>query len=64
VLFAPIPLSNVVPALVIVLIALAYIEDDGVLLSIGLLAALVVLTVVAAAVWGTFLGVQRIGGRW
>jgi hypothetical protein len=64
VLFAPIPLSNVVPALVIVLIALAYIEDDGVLLSIGLLAALVVLTVVAAAVWGTFLGVQWIGGLW
>jgi hypothetical protein len=37
--FIPIPLSNVVPVLVIALISLAYLEEDGVLLSIALLAA-------------------------
>src|ERR1700716_3934891 len=36
--FIPMPLSNVVPALVIALISLAYLEEDGVLLSIALLA--------------------------
>ena len=37
--FTPIPLSNVVPALVIALISLAYLEEDGLLLSIALLAS-------------------------
>ena len=41
--FTPIPLSNVVPALVIALISLAYLEEDGLLLSIALLAAVIVL---------------------
>jgi len=40
--FSPIPLSNVLPALVIVLISLAYLEEDGLLLLIALLAALIV----------------------
>ena len=31
VVFAPIPLSNVIPALVIALITLAYLEEDGLL---------------------------------
>ena len=43
--FIPIPLSNVVPALVIALISLAYLEEDGILLSIALLAAIIVLAV-------------------
>jgi len=42
--FLPIPLSGVVPAMVIGLIALAYLEEDGLLLLIGLLAAILVLT--------------------
>ena len=33
--FTPIPLSNVVPAPVIALISLAYLEEDGLLLSIA-----------------------------
>jgi hypothetical protein len=41
--FIPIPLSNVIPALAIGLISLAYIEADGLLLSIALLAATIVL---------------------
>ena len=36
VVFTPIPLSNVVPAFVIALISLAYLEEDGLLLSIAL----------------------------
>jgi len=41
--FAPIPLSCVAP-LVIALISIAYIEEDGLLLSIAMLVAVIVLT--------------------
>lgn len=64
VLFTPIPFSNVVPALVIALIALAYLEEDGLLLSIALLAAVIVLAVAAAAIWETVLGAKWISGLW
>jgi hypothetical protein len=59
---APIPLSNIVPALVIALISLAYLEEDGLALFIALLAALVVLTVALVAVWQTVLGAKWISG--
>jgi hypothetical protein len=62
--FSPIPLSNVVPALLIALISLAYLEEDGLLLSIALLAAVVVLTVMLLAVWETFLGAKWISKLW
>lgn len=52
-LLAPIPLSNVPPALVIVLIAFAYLEEDGVLLTLALLAGLVLLGAIGVAAWGT-----------
>jgi len=60
--FIPIPLSNVVPALVIALISLAYLEEDGILLSIALLAAVIVVTIVLVAVWETVLDAERIIG--
>ena len=63
-LFTPLPLSNVVPALVIALISLAYLEEDGLLLSIALLASVVVLAVELAAVWETVLGAKWIYGLW
>jgi hypothetical protein len=63
-LFTPVPLSNVVPALVIALISLAYLEEDGLLLSIALLAGVVVLAVELAAVWETILGAKWIFGLW
>jgi hypothetical protein len=47
---------------VIALISLAYLEEDGLVLSIGLLAALVVLTAAVAAVWETVLGVKWLSG--
>jgi len=52
-LLAPIPLSNVPPALLIVLIAFAYLEEDGVLLCAALLAALLLFALLAAAGWQT-----------
>jgi hypothetical protein len=63
-LFVPIPLSNVVPALLIALISLAYLEEDGLLLAIALLAAVIVLTVAVAAVWETVLGAEWISHLW
>ena len=62
--FIPIPLSNVVPALVIALISLAYLEEDGMLLSIALLAAVMVLAVMFMAAWETVLGAKWIIGLW
>ena len=62
--FIPIPLSNVVPALVIALISLAYLEEDGILLSIALLAAVIVLAVATAAVWQMVGGAKWIIGLW
>jgi hypothetical protein len=61
---APIPLSNVVPALVIALISLAYLEEDGLVLSIALLAAIIVMTIAAAVVWETVLGGKWLSARW
>jgi hypothetical protein len=52
-LLAPFPLSNIPPALVIMLISVAYLEEDGVLLSVAMIAAVLLLTVVSAAVWET-----------
>jgi hypothetical protein len=46
-------LSNVIPALAIMLIAFAFLEEDGVLLCIALAAAAVSLAITAAAIWGT-----------
>jgi hypothetical protein len=60
VVFAPIPLSNVVPALVIALISLAYLEEDGLLLSIALMVAVIVMIVAVAAVWEAVLGAEWI----
>ena len=63
-LFTPIPLSNVVPALLIALISLAYLEEDGLLLSIALLVASIVLTVELVAVWQMVRGAKWIVGLW
>ena len=62
--FTPIPLSNVVPAPVIALISLAYLEEDGLLLSIAPLDAVIVLTVELAVVWETVLSANWIVGLW
>jgi hypothetical protein len=51
-LLVPIPLSNVLPGLVLVVIACASLQRDGLLLCLGLLAAVVLLVLASAAAWG------------
>ena len=63
-LFSPIPLTNVVPALVIALISLAYVEEDGIFLTIALLGAVVVLGIASVAVWEMIRGAKCVGTLW
>lgn len=51
-LVSPVPFGHVLPALVIMLLALAYLEEDGVALLVALLAAALSLAVTGATVWG------------
>jgi hypothetical protein len=51
-LLTPMPLSDVAPAMVISMISLAYVEEDGLLLSAGFLAAIILIGITSAAVWG------------
>ena len=52
-LFVPVPLSNIPPAVLILLIAFAYLEEDGALLSFALAAALMLLAaIVSGTIWG------------
>ncbi len=51
-MLAPLPFSHVFPALVIMLLAFAFLEEDGILLSIALLLAAISLAVTIAAIWG------------
>jgi hypothetical protein len=57
----PIPLINVVPALMIVLISLAYLREDGVLLCISIAAALLALALFGTFVWASASRIQSIG---
>ena len=52
-LISPFPFSDVIPALVIMLLALAYLEEDGLVLIISLAASLASFTITVAALWGT-----------
>jgi hypothetical protein len=55
-LLTPVPFSNVAPAVVISMISLAYVEEDGLLLSVALLAAIILIGMASAAVWGAIVG--------
>ena len=59
-LLTPVPLSNVAPAMVISLISLANVEEDGLLLSVGFLAAIILIGLGSVAVWGTIIGATLI----
>ena len=63
-LLTPVPLSNVAPAMVISLISLAYVEEDGLLLSVALLAAIILIGIASAAIWGTIVGAVLICPLW
>ena len=49
----PFPFSHIIPALVIMLLSFAYLEEDGVLLCISLAAAIISFSITAATVWAT-----------
>jgi hypothetical protein len=55
-LVAPIPMIQVFPASVIVILALAHIENDGLLLAIGVVGAAAMSTLAVTAVWQIALG--------
>jgi hypothetical protein len=59
-LLTPIPLSNILPAFLIALISLAYLEEDGVMLSIGLVIGFVVLAIDVGIVWEIVHGAKRL----
>lgn len=52
-LFVPFPLSNIPFGLNIILLSFAYLEQDGVLLSLALAVALCLLAAVLGATWST-----------
>jgi hypothetical protein len=60
----PFPFSHIIPALVIMLISFAYLEEDGVLLCISLAAALLSLSITAATVWATVRATSLIERIW
>jgi hypothetical protein len=49
---SPVPFSQVIPLFVILLIAFAYLEEDGMLLCIGMVAALISCVITGATIWG------------
>ncbi len=59
-MLAPIPLGHVAPALVIMLLAFAFLEEDGVLLLLALVAAALSLAITTAVVWGTVIGIEAL----
>lgn len=55
-LFLPVPLTNIIPGLLIMLIAVAYLEEDGILLSIALCAAMPSLAITWVEGWTALRG--------
>lgn len=55
-LFAPLPLSNVPVASAIILVAFAYLEEDGILLAAALTISLLLFAVGATALWASIAG--------
>jgi hypothetical protein len=51
-LLTPIPLSNIPIGLTVILVAFAYLEEDGVLLALALATSLALLAAAATALWG------------
>jgi hypothetical protein len=60
----PIPFSHIIPMLVIILISFAYLEEDGLLLCISLVAAAVSFAVTAATVWAAVQATGLLESLW
>ena len=52
-LLSPLPFSQVIPNLIIILIAFSFLEADGVLLSVSVVLAAVSMAITAGAIWAT-----------
>jgi hypothetical protein len=52
-LLAPFPLSNIPVGLAVILIAFAYLEEDGLMLAAGLIIALALFAIGAVVLWGS-----------
>jgi len=63
-LLFPVPLSNIVPAIVIAVISLAYIEEDGLLLLVALFVAVTLIGLTFAAVWGAVVSAILLSQIW
>lgn len=57
-IFIPIPLSNVLPGALAMLVAFAYLEQDGIVLSMALTASVASLLISATEIWGGVRGVD------
>jgi hypothetical protein len=62
--FIPIPMSNIAPALVIVLISLAWLEEDGLQLVVAMLAGVFISALAAVAVWEMVRGAEWFARLW
>ena len=62
-LLNPLPLSNLLPAEIIALISLAYLEDDGIMLSLGLFAGGIIAVVKIWAFMETLHGANGLLSR-
>ena len=58
----PLPLVQILPALLVALMSLAYLEEDGLVLCLSLFGAAILLAIATAATWGTILGASWISG--
>ena len=54
----PLPLVNIIPSVTIALIAIAYLQDDGLLLGIALVIALLSLSVFGFLIWAAAAALQ------
>jgi hypothetical protein len=59
-ILAPMPFSNIPPGLALMLLAFAYLEEDGRLLVLGFVGAAVSLAFTAGTVWGTVAGMAAL----
>jgi hypothetical protein len=59
-LLTPIPFSNIAPAILIVLVSLAYIEEDGLLLCLAFFAVLILISMALVAVWAAIFSASLI----
>jgi hypothetical protein len=64
VVFAPIPPTNIARAAIFALISLAYLEEEGLVRSIALAAALLDLGVAFVTVWELVVGAKWVAGLW